>query len=484
MIVVVAFNFRAVDRDQLFLMPPSMAEWLPEDHLAWFVVDVVDELDLAAFDESYRLDGRGAAASAPSMMVAVWLYAYCVEEQSSRRIERRCVEDVAFRVVAANQQPDHCTIARFRQRHAEALSGLFAQVLACCAAAGLVRVDLVAVDGTKMRANASKDANRLRHELAQEVAGWLRDADDVDAAEDAQVDGSPREQTAREDRRQRIREALHQAQADTTSNQRVRRNVTDPDSRLMKGRQGFLQGYNGQAMATVDLVVIAAELSMNPIDRNELLPMIETANKTLEAANVDAKIGVVVADAGYWSQHNATAEVDCELLIATTTADKQAQGPHPGVAARIAADDKESIRDRAELDRRVDILERRDRGEITTEQASGELGLSLGRTYALLARFRAAGRAGLISRRHRPNGQRRVDRVRGHMRVKHAMNEKLATDRGRTLYGRRKAMIEPVFAQHKAVRGFDRFVCRGERMCATEWKLMNTTHHLLKLWRR
>jgi transposase len=158
---VVAFNFRAVDRDQQFLMPPSMAEWLPEDHLAWFVIDVVDELDLDEFDEPYRHDGRGAAAYAPSMMVALWLYAYCVGEQSSRRIERRCVEDVAFRVVAANQNPDHCTIARFRQRHAEALCGLFAQVLACCAAAGLVRVDLVAVDGTKMRANASKDANRL-----------------------------------------------------------------------------------------------------------------------------------------------------------------------------------------------------------------------------------------------------------------------------------------------------------------------------------
>ena len=209
------------------------------------------------------------------------------------------------------------------------------------------------------------------------------------------MEGSRRQQVGREDWRQRIREALRQAQADTTSNQRVRRNVTDPDSRLMKGRQGFVQGYNGQAMATVDLVVIAAELSMNPIDRNELVPMIETANQTLEAANVDATIGVVVADAGYWSQHNATAEVDCELLIAATTADKQAQGPLPQVAARIAADDQESMLDHAELDRRVAILERRDRGEINTEEASGELGLSLGRTYALLARFRAAGRAGL-----------------------------------------------------------------------------------------
>ena len=226
-----------------------------------------------------------------------------------------------------------------------------------------------------MQANASKDANRLRDELAREVAAWLRDADDVDAAEDAQVDGSRRGTVAREDRRQRIREALHQANADTTGNQRVRRNVTDPDSRLMKGRQGFLQGYNGQAIATVDLVVIAAELSLNPIDRNELLPMIETANKTLEAANVDATIGVVVADAGYWSQPNATAEVGCELLIATITADKQAQGPHPEVAARIAADGHESRLDHAELDRRVAILERRDRGEINTEQASDELGL-------------------------------------------------------------------------------------------------------------
>jgi len=178
-------------------------------------------------------------------------------------------------------------------------------------------------------------------------------------------------------------------------------------------------------------------------------------------------VAVCVLRRGQSSRRIERRCVEDVAFRATTTADKQAQGPLPEVAARIAAD--ESLLDDAELDRRVDIL---------------ELGLSLGRTYVLLARFRAAGRAGLISRRHRPNGQRRVDRVRGHTRVKHAMNEKLATDRGRTLYGHRKAMIEPAFAQHKAVRGFDFFVFRGERMCATEWKLMNTTHNLLKLWRR
>jgi transposase len=209
MIVVVAFNFRAVDRDQQFLMPPSMAEWLPGHHLAWFVIDVVDELALDAFDEPYRHDGRRGGGLRPfddgGAVAGNVLRRGAVGPPPDRA--SRC-RGRPFRVVAANQQPDHCTIARFRRRHAEALCGLFAQVLACCTAAALVRVDLVAVDGTKMRAYASKDANRLRDELAQEVAGWLRDADEVDTAEDTQTEGSGREHVAREDPSQRIREAL------------------------------------------------------------------------------------------------------------------------------------------------------------------------------------------------------------------------------------------------------------------------------------
>jgi transposase len=477
------FNFRTVDRDQQFLMPPSIAEWLPEEHLAWFVIDVVGELDLSEFEDRYRVDGRGAAAYDPSMMTGLWLYAYCVGEQSSRQVERRCVEDVPFRVLAANQRPDHSTIARFRQEHSAALSGLFAQVLALCARAGLVRVDVVALDGTKLRANASRNASREVADLEAQLAAWFAEAEDVDAAEEAVAPWSRRAEMGKQDRRRRVVEALRQARSDTTSNERVRRNISDPDSRLMKARQGFVQGYNAQAIATADQVVLAAEVSTAPIDRNELVPMIDAAARMLEDAAVTDEVGVLLADAGYWSHQNATSDVSCELLIATTTSSKQAEGPSEAVRSRITADDEANAVDEAEFDRRAQILERRCKGELSMEATAGEIGVSVGRAYALLRRYRLDGRNGLLSRRHRPNGRRRVDRVRQHMRVKHAMNEVLATERGRRLYSQRKVMIEPVFGQHKAVRGFDHFSCRGRQACDTEWKLINLTHNMLKLWR-
>src|ERR671929_568669 len=153
-------NFLACDREQELLLPPSLREWLPESHLAWFVIDAVAQLDLSAFYASYRADGHGRAAHDPAMMVALLLYAYAIGERSSRAIERRCVEDVAFRVIAANRAPDHTTIARFRQRFAGPLAGLFVQGLAICQKAGMVSVGTVAVDGTKLAANAGISANR------------------------------------------------------------------------------------------------------------------------------------------------------------------------------------------------------------------------------------------------------------------------------------------------------------------------------------
>src|SRR6266702_3042791 len=168
--VSVAFNFLACDRDQELLLPPSLREWLPEDHLAWFLIDAVAEIDLCPFGAGYRRGGWGRPAFDPEMMVALLLYAYAVGERSSRAIERRCREDVAFRVAACGLQPDHVTIARFRRRHAEALIGLFGGVLALCAEAGLVRVGLVAIDGTGIRANANKDRVVDASELAEEAA--------------------------------------------------------------------------------------------------------------------------------------------------------------------------------------------------------------------------------------------------------------------------------------------------------------------------
>src|SRR3954449_8373090 len=175
-----AQNFLVCDREQELLLPPSLREWLPEGHLAWFIIDAVGQLDLSAFYAGYRADGHGRAAHDPAMMVALLLYCYAIGERSSRRLERRCVEDVATRVICANQAPDHTTIARFRQRHQRALGELFGEVLALCAESGLVRVGVIAVDGTKVQANASHHATRDYEQIAREI---LEEADALDAEE-------------------------------------------------------------------------------------------------------------------------------------------------------------------------------------------------------------------------------------------------------------------------------------------------------------
>jgi transposase len=174
-------NFIAVDREQVLLLPPDLRDWLPQDHLAWFVLAAVDELDLSGFVAAYRRDGHGRAAFDPAMMVALLLFAYAKGQRSSRVIERECVENVAYRVIAANQRLDHTTIARFRKRHERAISELFVQVLGLCAEAGLVNVGVIAIDGTKLRANASQHAARDYGQLVEEI---LAEADQVDREED------------------------------------------------------------------------------------------------------------------------------------------------------------------------------------------------------------------------------------------------------------------------------------------------------------
>jgi len=184
-----AQNFIECDRDQELLLPPSLREWLPEGHLAWFVLAAVEEIDLSAFYRAYRLDGHSRPTHEPAMMVALLLYAYAKGQRSSRRIESACVEDVAYRVIAANEVPDHTTIARFRQRHEAALSGLFGDVLGMCAEAGLVKVGLIAIDGTKVQANASRHSNRDYEQIAREI---LAEADAVDSEEDERYGRSAR----------------------------------------------------------------------------------------------------------------------------------------------------------------------------------------------------------------------------------------------------------------------------------------------------
>src|SRR5215218_3164110 len=258
-------NFLPCERDQQLLMPTDLREWLPADHLAWFVLDTVEELDLERFYRAYRADGWGRAAHDPQMMVALCLYAYAVGERSSRRIERRCQEDVAYRVITANQKPDHATIARFRARHAEELAELFGQILGLCAKAGLVSVGRIALDGTRILANAADSANRSYSELAREI---LEEAARVDAEEDERFgdrrgDELPPELADPTTRRERLREAKRRLDEEHTLKQaaisaclrekgappkprpippkeRQRINLTDPDSRPVKTRRGFI----------------------------------------------------------------------------------------------------------------------------------------------------------------------------------------------------------------------------------------------------
>jgi transposase len=345
-----AQNFLACDRDQELLLPPSLREWLPEGHLAWFVIDAVAALDLRAFFAVYRENGQGRAAHDPAMMVALLLYSYALGERSSRRIERRCVEDVATRVICANQRPDHTTIARFRQRHERALAELFGEVLALCAESGLVRVGVIAVDGTKVHANAFERATRSYEDIAREI---LDDAAAVDAEEDerfgdARGDELPSELATGQGRQRWLRDAkrrlderraeeakpiaksrpdrlkeakrrleqehyvecrANEAYEDYRRHGRMRNgrrlgahsppkpyappampegkiNVTDLDSRNVKTPRGWVQGYNAQAVTTEDQIVIAAEVHVSSADFGQLEPMIAAARRELSRAGV------------------------------------------------------------------------------------------------------------------------------------------------------------------------------------------------------
>lgn len=440
-----SFNFVAFDRDQQLLLPPSLSEWLAEDHLAWFVIDAVKQLDLSQFYVSYRDDGWGRAAHHPEMMVTLLVYAYSTGVMSSRRIERACQSDVAFRVITANVQPDHTTIARFRRRHVEALKGLFVQTLRLCAEAGLVKVGLVALDGTKIAAAASLDSNRSRSFIDDAVEAMFTDADNADDADDAAGDDSepPATMRGRAARQARFRaakaqlderEAAERAVFDAKIRDRqqrdeefvartghrmngrkpgpftpkpgVRVNVVDPDSRVMKTKRGFLQGFNAQAVATEDQIIVAAEVCNEGGDVHQFEPMIRAADETLEQAGVTEAIGVVVADAGYLSDTNLTIEGGPEVLIATRNRRKTRVEDRPPPRGRI------------------------------------------------------------------PNSATPRER----------MDRKLATKRGQQLYRKRSGMIEPVFGQIKHNRNQRTFLLRGLDGVNLEWKLWCTTHNLLKMF--
>jgi transposase len=333
-------NFLYPQRDQPMLMPVDMREWLPEDDLAFIVLDAVAALDLGEFRRQYRADGHGRAAFDPEMMVALLLYAYCQGERSSRVIQKRCVRDVAYRLIAGGLCPDHATIARFRARHETALGGLFSQVLRLLAAEGMVSLGLLSLDGTKLAGNAAQKANRTLPQIDK----LLAEAAAADAAEDARLGGrldepAPRTLARRAGRRERLARARDRLVAEDTARrdaQRARQdawdaaaaagkrggrrpgdeppanhnhtepraNITDPDVRVMRNQKGYVAGYNGQLVVTADQVIVGAMLSQHPVDRTLLHPLLDQCRDQLAAAGIRPKLRTVLADAGYVSEEN------------------------------------------------------------------------------------------------------------------------------------------------------------------------------------
>ena len=448
-----AYNLLACDREQGYLMPPSLRDWLEDDHLAWFVVDAVGQMDLVEFYSSYRNDGWGAAAYDPGMMVAVLLYAYCQGMRSSRRIARALEENVGFRVVAANQQPDFRTVCRFRAEHEKALERLFVRVLRLCREAGLVKLGAVALDGTKVAANAALAANRSYQAIEEEVRGMLAEAKKVDGEEDVlfgperRGDELPEGLGRRAERLKRLKEAKERLEREAEAAARVaqghvaqrqaeelvagkkkrgrkpkaiepipteeaKANTTDPDSRIMKTSQGYVQGYNVQAVVSEDQIIVAVGVTQEANDVQQLEPMLQTMEHTLKAAGIEERPKAGLADAGYWSEANISA-CSCpeipELLIATTKDWKQ----------------RKLLR---------------------------EKGCPRGRI---------------------PKGLSPRDR----------MERKLLTKRGRALYKKRGVLVEPVYGQIKEGQGFRRLMRRGLDAAISETSLVATSHNLLKLWR-
>jgi transposase len=440
-----AYNFLRGDRDQPFLLPPDLRDWLPADHLAWFVRDVVDQFDLDPFLRCYRADGHGHPAYDPKVLLGVLLYAYATGMRSSRQIQRRCTEDLAFRALAGNQAPDHVTIARFRVRHQQALAGFLVESLRLCAAAGLVRLGVIALDGTKVAANAADRANRTLTKLQGEVDQILRDAAEVDQAEDRQHgpaggDELPAELASPSGRLARLQQAKARVEAEAAERQRryqqrvaelaaaarakgkqprahVRprardeapnpgavANVTDPDSGFLHTRNGTVQGYNAQVVVTQHQVVVAAGLTREANDLQQLHPMLQALDHTLAAARIPDRPGTLLADSGYWSIANLTAIPDTpELLIWPAS----------------------------------------------------------------------TGRTG----KPRKDGKPSASRSDG---LRTAMFAKLASDQGKARYATRKQTVEPVFGQLKEQQDARRFLRRALAACDAEWKLLYGTHNLLK----
>jgi transposase len=439
-------NFLFPQRDQPLLLPVDMREWLPEDDLVFVVLDAVAALDLGVFYARYRADGHGRSAFDPEMMVALLLYGYCQGERSSRVIEKRCVRDVAYRVITGGLRPDHATIARFRARHEKALGGLFTQVLRLLAAEGMVCLGVLSLDGTKLAGSASQKANKT----LPQVEKLLAEAAAADAAEDARYGDAagpvtPRALARRAERRARLAAARDRLTAEdqarrdaqragqqawddaaaagkrrgrrpadepprpNRNNTEPRANITDPDVRIMRNQKGYVAGYNGQLVVTAQQVIVGAVLSQHPVDRTLLHPVLDTCRQQLAQAGIRPKLRTVLADSGYVTEDNfARAEQQKLRLLAPLAKDP-------------------------------------------------------GRRYA-----------------RTPQRPRNLDRLPATARAVRRMRH----HRGRADYKLRAQTVEPVFGQIKSCMKMTGMSRRGFSACRSEWLLAATAHNLRKLHAR
>jgi transposase len=505
-----AANFIGCDREQAFLMPPSLRDWVPEDHLVWTILEAVGEMDLSDFYADYRTDGHGRPAYDPKMMVALLLYAYAKGNRSSRGIERECQEDVAYRVICANHVPDHSTIAEFRVRHEAALADVFTSVLSLCRRAGLVRVGVVAVDGTKIAANASRTANRSYEQIAREI---LAEAAETDRREDelygeARGDELPERLRTSAGRRAALREAKqelereraaeHDGEARTVAPEAVAieldpaRFVTRAHGRrawLREGRRVLEERRAREARSVARSR--AARLAESARRLEEELRVEREANAAYEAWR---RRGVAADGTRRMAPGTTKPYLPPELpagTINTTDPDSRlvktvGQRALQGYNAQAAVNDQQIVV-AAEV-----TVESPDFGHLEpmVDAAQRELGRAGAESPGVVVAD-----AGYWHKRQMENvvgrgiqvlippdsGLRTSARPGWDGGLYAFMRRVLSTDHGKALYRKRHATIEPVFGQMKFNRRLDRFLCRGRSAVRSEWRLFSASHNLLKL---
>jgi transposase len=507
-------NFIACDRDQAFLLPPSLLEWVPEEHVVWTVLGAVEEMDLSAFYGVYRADGHGRPAYDPGMMVALLLYAYARGNRSSRGIERECQEDVAYMVITAQRAPDHSTIAEFRKRHETALADLFTEVLALCKEAGLVVVGVIAIDGTKIAANASMDANRGYERIVSEI---LEEAAETDRLEDelygdARGDELPEQLRTSEGRRAALREAKRKLQCDRATKPQPRAPADERPEQDGSGlelapeqfvtRSWGRRNWFREARRGLDE---QRKLEARPIARSRSERLEESARRLEQEHAVELE-----ANAQYeaWRARGIAADgsrrmapgttkpyqpselpagkintTDHDSRIVRTSGQPAIQGYNAQAAVNehqivIAAEITVDAPDFGHFEPMVDA----------TVQELQQIGVTelpevvvADPGYWHKKQMESVVGQGIQVLIPPDSGLRKDTRPGWDKGLYAFMRRVLATDHGQAIYRRRQATVEPVFGQLKFNRRFDRFQRRGRSAVRSEWRLAAATHNLLKL---